>query len=232
MVDEENQEVGTEEVETTQYPWWVRELKKLSLGRRFKLLLFIGISGLFLYLMWSLFGWYFLLGLLPAPAWYFWALRQIDRESYTLIEVRLKGDQVAGKTIPDTQTNIYQIPPDIWKELKMKGNPFTVGHRLYICEHFEETKEGERIVHFSEDPRLSNLTFFTKVKLWLDLKTRLPMIEEELAIYKYGFKAEATREAVRMLEVMGVIQASQVNGSKISRKTIQEPGSIKGGSNE
>ena len=214
-----------EEIETSNYPWWVREIKKLSVGRKFKFLFFIGSVIGILYLMWYIFGWYFLLGLLPGPAWYFWALRQIDRESYTLIEVKIKGDQISGKSISDTQTNIYQVPPDIWKECKIKGSPYTLGNRLYVCELFEVDNEGNNVIHFSEDPRLSNLTFFTKVKLWLDLKSRLPMIEQELAIYKYGFEAEATKKAVRMLEVMGVIQSSQISGARLVKKTISEAGS-------
>ena len=221
MVENQETEREPEEVETTQYPWYIKELKKLSLGRRFKILVFVGISIFALWVMWTWFGWYFLLGLLPAPAWYFWALRQIDRESYTLIEVRLRGDKVNGKTISDTQTNIYQIPPDIWKDIKMKGNPYTVGHRLYICEYFEETEEGENIIHFSEDPRLSNLTFFTKVRLWLDLKARLPTIEQELAIYKYSLEETATKKAVEMLQTMGVIQASSELGLPIKRKILR-----------
>ena len=221
MVENQETEREPEEVETTQYPWYIKELKKLSLGRRFKILMFVGISIFALWVMWTWFGWYFLLGLLPAPAWYFWALRQIDRESYTLIEVRLRGDKVNGKVISDTQTNIYQIPPDIWKDIKMKGNPYTVGHRLYICEYFEETEEGENIIHFSEDPRLSNLTFFTKVRLWLDLKARLPTIEQELAIYKYSLEETATKKAVEMLQTMGVIQASSELGLPIKRKILR-----------
>ena len=223
MVDPHENEPEHEpaEMETTQYPWYIKELKKLSLGRRFKILVFVGISIFALWVMWTWFGWYFLLGLLPAPAWYFWALRQIDRESYTLIEVRLRGDKVNGKVISDTQTNIYQIPPDIWKDIKMKGNPYTVGHRLYICEYFEETEEGENIIHFSEDPRLSNLTFFTKVRLWLDLKARLPTIEQELAIYKYSLEETATKKAVEMLQTMGVIQASSELGLPIKRKILR-----------
>ena len=221
MVEDQETENEPTEMETTQYPWYIKELKKLSLGRRFKILVFVGISIFALWVMWTWFGWYFLLGLLPAPAWYFWALRQIDRESYTLIEVRLRGDKVNGKTISDTQTNIYQIPPDIWKDIKMKGNPYTVGHRLYICEYFEETEEGENIIHFSEDPRLSNLTFFTKVRLWLDLKARLPTIEQELAIYKYSLEETATKKAVEMLQTMGVIQASSELGLPIKRKILR-----------
>jgi len=103
----------------------------------------------------------------------------------------------------------------------MKGNPYTVGHRLYICEYFEETEEGENIIHFSEDPRLSNLTFFTKVRLWLDLKARLPTIEQELAIYKYSLEETATKKAVEMLQTMGVIQASSELGLPIKRKILR-----------
>jgi len=123
-----------------------------------------------------------------------------------LIEIKIKGDEVNGKRMEDTQTNIYQIPPDVWKEIKKKGNPYTVGHRLYVCERFDNDEEGDKIIHFSEDPRLSNLTFFAKVKLWLDLKKSLPVLEEELAISKYHLKTESTRKAVMMLSKMQVIE--------------------------
>jgi hypothetical protein len=90
-----------------------------------------------------------------------------------------------------------------------------------VCEWFEETETGERIIHFSEDPRLSNLTFFTKVRLWLELKSRLPRLEEELAIYKYGVEAEATKKAVMMLESIGVIEQNSVSPLPVGRKIIK-----------
>ncbi len=205
MVEPENDtREPTEEIETTQYPWYIRELKKLQMGNRFKMLLLLGLGVFILHLFFQWFDWFFLLGLIPAPAWYVWAVKQIDKESYTILEFKLKGDIVHGKKVNETQLNIYHVPPDVWRTIEKKGTPYLFENRVYVCELFENDDE-KMIIHFSDDPRLSNLTFFGCKSLWLDYCATLPRLEEELAIAKYNLEIEATRRAVIMVSKMNFI---------------------------
>lgn len=210
MVEEETAEDLQEEnpEEYTRTPWMLKEIRRARLSDRLRLLV-LGIDVIIgIYIMFKLFEWFFLFGLLPAPAWYFWALRQIDRESYTLIEVRLKGDHRDGKVIShDTQTNIYQIPPDIWKEIEKKGTPFTPGQRIYICDKFDLENE---IVYFSDDERLSNMTFWTRLDIWMRLKAEIPGLERKLAIYMYDADRTAHKIAFDILQEAGTFHRSNI----------------------
>ena len=179
--------------EITYRPWWVTPA-----GRFFKRALILGALIFTVYVMFQWFGWVWMLGLVSAPAWYFWALRQIDRSAYTLIEVELKGDEyTTGNYSGDTQTNVYSIPPDIWRSLTIRGKPYAVGDRMYICDRFDQENET---VYFADDPALSNMSFYTRLTLWLDLKKRIPQVQEEIAILRYNFKIHAQEEAVGILE--------------------------------
>ena len=47
------------EVETTSYPWYIREVKKFQLGSKFKFLFILVGIGVGIYFMKEWFGWYF-----------------------------------------------------------------------------------------------------------------------------------------------------------------------------
>jgi len=144
---------------------------------------------------------------MTGPAWFFWALRQLDRESYLLIEVRLKGDEfIDGHISMDTQTNIYQFPPDLWRETKKFGSPFTPGGRIYICDRVLEDEEGNWTVYFPEDPSLSNMNFFTRVKVWLEVKKQIPKMSRDLAYFKWNLEIVAQERAAKLLEEMGILE--------------------------
>lgn len=206
--DENLEHIPEGEHTYTRYPWMVRELKNMDLKRKIRNLLIVGalIGGL--YVMWSLFSWYFLLAIITGPAWYFWALRHIDREAYILIECRLKGDEFQeGRFSTDTQTNIYQIPPDIWQDAQKYGAPFTVGGRIYICDRFEEaTDEEPDRIYFADAPELSNMHFYTRLTLWLELKRKLPRAMHDVAIFRYNIDIVAQERVALILEQMGVIR--------------------------
>lgn len=206
-------------------PWIFKEWRRGQGTRKVKL--FLGLVGFIfgLWLMWSWFGWYFLLGLLPAPAWYFWALRQIDRDAYTVIEVRLKGDEKDGNIISnDTQTNIYQIPPDVWKETKIKGTPYTVGNRIYIADKVEEDEEtGGWTLIFPDHPAFSNLNFYTRIKLWLELKKKVPKLMEDVAIYRHNIDIIAMERAVHILEKTHAIEVFIEEPDRRERKRVSRP---------
>lgn len=217
MVDPE--EVQQEQVKEdpegyTRTPWIFKEVRNARVKDKVR---FIGIAVgtiIGLYFMYQWFGWFFFLGLVPAPAWYFWALRQIDRESYTLIEVRLTDDKKNGKIIShDTQTNIYQIPPDLWKEMKKVGNPYSPGQRIYVCDKIDLDKY---IIHFPDDQRLSNMNFWTRLELWMKLKEEIPELEKELALYKYDADRTAHKIAFEILNEAGAFHRKRIE-KKIPR---------------
>ena len=197
-----------QEVETTSYPWYIREIKKFHLGSKLKMLMLILLTFVGIYFMFKWFGWYCLLGLIPAPAWYFWALRQIDRESYMVIEIRIKGDEYSkGKRSPDTQTNIYSIPPDIWNTIQKKGSPFYAGSRIYICDYVDHDPDtGEMVIYFADYRELSNVNFYAKAELWLETKRKIPELQKELAVFKYNNRILAMDKATEMLETFGLIE--------------------------
>lgn len=192
----------------TRYPWMVSELKKMDLKRKLRNLVILALIVGSVYLMFRIFSWYYLLALITGPAWFFWAMRHIDRECYILIECRLKGDQYQeGRYSNDTQTNIYQIPPDLWHEAQMFGSPFTPGSRIYICDRFEEDPEtGELRIYFGDTPELSNMHFYTRLALWLELKRQLPKAMHDIAIYRYNIDIISQERVVSILEQMGILK--------------------------
>jgi len=50
--DEDN---SRDEIETTQYPWYIREFKKLQPGHRFKMLVLLGLGAGIIYLFFQWF---------------------------------------------------------------------------------------------------------------------------------------------------------------------------------
>ena len=224
MVGEDLQDVDKkpdpiQEVETTKYPWMYKELKKAELGSKLKILM-LGVVGIFLvYLMFKWFSWYFLLGFLPAPAWFFWALRQIDKESYILIEIRIKGDEyVEGKKSENTETRIFDIPPDVWKEIKKVGSPYHAGNRIYMCDYYQEDDEGNKTIYFAEHPELTNMSFMAKAELWFELKKKLPKMERDIARYRYNSDLLVQERVTSLLEDLGVLEVMMARGPVRSRK--------------
>lgn len=193
-----------QDVTYSRYPWIVREIKGWNIGFKIKIILAVGLLLGALYLMWQWFGWYFILAVITAPAWYFWALRQIDRSSYLVIECRIKGVEFQqGMVSDDTQTNIYQIPPDIWKEITKIGTPWTPGGRIYICDQYRENPEtGEITLYFPDEPSLANMSFYTRIKVWIDLKKRLPKLMQDVAVYRYNIEVLAQERALVILDKM------------------------------
>jgi len=158
----------------------------------------------------------------PIPAWYFWALRQIDRDAYTLIEVRLEGDKVAEDlTSKDTQVNMYYIPPDIWRDLKKEGTPFSPGERIYICDFFDY--DNDRIL-FSRNPELTNLDFYTRLERWLALKRELPNLRKALALALYDVEDMAMDYATQIVKEIYLSKRSRelLNGLEDPDKIIKE----------
>lgn len=197
-------------IRTITAPFWYEDIKHWlhseGLGRKFKMILFLGMIGVGVYFMFSWFGWWFLLGFITLPAWYFWALRQIDRESYTLIEVRLEGDKLSETEFSrDTQVSMYSIPPDIWKSMKKEGTPFSPGKRVYICDHF---KEEEKKILFPHDSRFTNLNFWSRVHIWMKLKDELPKLEKEIAIFRYNTEKIAMERALEIVKEIGYVSPS------------------------
>jgi hypothetical protein len=225
-----NGEINPEDYDKT--PWMFKEARRLELGNRLKMLFLLGLVITGIYFMFQWFGWFFLLGLLPAPAWYFWALRQIDRESYLLIEIRLKGDEYfPGKKSPDTQTNIYQIPPDVWKDIKKVGTANYIGSRIYFCDRFhKDEKTGDQTVYFGESVELSNMSFIGKVELWLKTKKMIPRLQREVAYFRYHNEILAMEKATAWLEQFGILEGIMEDGIKpIQTRTIIKEGVEHGG---
>jgi hypothetical protein len=174
--------------------------------RKLRFLAIIGLVGLGFYLLIHWFGWVALLGFVSIPAWYMWAVRQIDREAYTVIEVALEGDEYdKDMSSHDTQVSMWSIPPDIWRDYKKKGTPFSPGDRIYICDKIDLEEE---IIYFPHDPRFSNLSFWTRLELWLKLKKRLPQLERQLAVYMYDTEQRASEIAFDILREMNVYRHS------------------------
>lgn len=221
LQDVDKKEDPISEVETTKYPWMVREIKKAQLGSKLKTLMWFGAGLFILYLMFRWFSWYFLLGFLPAPAWFFWALRQIDKEAYILIEVRIKGDEYyPGKRSFETSTRIFDIPPDLWKGIKKIGSPFHAGNRIYICDYFfEDPETGEASIYFAEHSELSNVSFYAKSELWFELKKKLPDMERRLAIYRYNSDLKVMEEVTNLLEHLGILQVEMARGG-VKKKVV------------
>lgn len=190
---------------TVRAPFWYEDIKswisRSQMGRKIKFLGLVGLIIVGIYFMFQWFGGWFLLGFISLPAWYFWALRQIDRDSYTLIEVRLEGDQLSETSFSDdTQLSMYSIPPDLWREMKKEGTPFSPGQRMYICDFFDEKKQK---IIFPHDKRFSNLNFWSRLTLWMKLKQTIPALEKELAILMYDMESKATERAIEILTESG-----------------------------
>ena len=208
-------------LKTVKVPWIVNEVR--SSKKFIKMVLIVGLCLFGLYLMWKFFGWYFAIGFLLVPAWYFWALRLLDRESYMLIEVRLKGDEFFPDRVQfDTQTNVYMIPPDIWRTLDQKGFPYYAGNRIYICDHFDwDPVSREGTVYFADVPYLNNITFFTKAEMWLQLKQNLPVLQKDLAYLRYNLEVLVMERTTRLLEQFGVLEEFILH-PKIHREVIKK----------
>lgn len=198
---------GPPEQEITRYPWYVKEIKKMKLGRTLKFLgIIIGV-GIGIYLMFHFFSWYPLIGLVLVPAWYFWALRQIDRDAMIVIECRLQGDKFDNEDLisTNTETNIYSIPPDIWKETKKYGAPFMIAGKIVICDKLQFNELGEPEIIFSHSPEFSNLNFYSRLKIWLSFKEKYPVLLEQNAIYRWNIEALAQERALTIMEKITAI---------------------------
>jgi hypothetical protein len=210
MVNEEMEDTPEEgRRDTTEWPWWVTWAKDSQLGTKLKILLMFSgvIFGIYMMLQW--FGWVFLLGVLPAPAWYFWAMRQIDRESYTVIEVSLKGDEYTEGVIgKDTQLNVWQIPPDIWKKAKQRGSPIMLPGRITVCDKYDP---DNNILYYPEHSGLSNINFLAKVEMWLNTKRRMSKLTKELAWHRYNKDILVAEETTRMLERIGILEENDTS---------------------
>lgn len=164
-----------------------------------------------LYYSFKFFSWYFIFGFVTLPVGAIWAIRQLDKERFMLIEVRLKGDEYdLNKLSESTETKIYYIPPDIWHKLKVKGSPYAVGHRSYICDRFDQnpTPDGNHsgVVYFADHPSFSNMNFYTRLKLWLELKRKVPQMMEDLAIYKHNIGVVAQERSLKTLQKMKLME--------------------------
>ena len=196
-------------------PWYWDELQlKRKIKIAGKILLFIGS----VWILYHFCGIWAFLGLVPIPFWYVYLLRQLDRDSYTLIEVRLEGDQIGQDALSkDTQLNMYYVPPEIWKELKKEGTPFTPGERVYICDKYDEDK---KIIYFPRDKRFTNLNFWTRLELWMELKDRVPILETKLAKYMYNSEQKAREYAFEMLMDMQIFNRSKSDLEEVVRPRI------------
>ncbi len=217
-----------QDVTTTKYPWYIREIKHADLGRKIKLLLLIIGVILGIYYSFKYFSWYFLFGLVTLPIGYFWAVRQLDKERYMLIEVRLKGDQYdLNKLSESTETNIYYIPPDVWHSLRVKGSPYAVGHRAYICDHFDQNPAPDDsysgTVHFADHPSFSNMNFYTRLKLWLELKKKVPKMLEDLAIYRHNIDIVAQERSLKTLQKMKLLEDFIEDRNQFKHRVLKKP---------
>jgi len=202
---------GTNQIRTVDSPFWYEDIKsgvvRSQLTHKFKILMILGAIGFGIWLMFQWFSGWFLLGFLTVPAWYFWALRQIDREYFTLIEVRLEGDKLSDDYFSmDTQINLFSIPPDIWKHLDKIGTPFSPGNRIYICDHFDY--DGNT-VSFPHDPRFTNMNFWSRLGVWLTLKDQLPQLEKKLALLDFQTEKRAMDRAMEILADTGAIRSPE-----------------------
>lgn len=196
----------------------IQERKQIISG---SLLFKIAIIGLFIFINYQavkFYGSIFYAGYLMIPFWIIVIYLFLDRQNYRVIEVKLEGD-LLDRGIGDikttsTETTIWRIPPSIWDKMKKHGKPYHAGERTYICDHLDQENLE---IYFPEDEILSNINFYLRLDIWMEIKSTIPDLMRRLTRFRWNNEIIAEMRTVESLEDLGFI-----------REWIQDPNSRKG----
>jgi hypothetical protein len=216
-MEEVNKQVNIEK------PWLVDSISNVARSIKYRLkwilLVLAVVVGGYYFNAW--FGWYYLGGFAVVPFLAFWIYRQMDKQAYLLLELRLPGEKFFdGFVSPDLKTMIHQIPPDIWRTLKKEGVPFEAGQRFFFCDAFDQVR-GK--IYFPKDPMVSNVWFWTRVKEWLKLKEEVPELKSRLAVTRLNIKNQAMERALDILEKVAILENFREEGTRTRRLKADSP---------